>query len=501
MTGSCGSSDVLVIMDDLPTESAVGSARRGLSVVAALNALAALGGGVALMTGTIELGAVLNERLPFASPVSAGIALVVIVAVPLTVVAWAAWAGWPRAGDAALVAGLLLVGWIVVQVAVLRAFSLFQPVYLGVAAYLIAASGRVRLGPGPRGALLVVAGAVAIAGGTGLVPHLVEGGFSAMSVWAIVLAVAGVAGVAVGTRAVWHGARLLGKVSGIVVTLLVVAATVWLIAPAVAATHVPATTVTTTPAKLGLTYESVTVTTHDHVRLAGWYLPSRNHAAVVLAHGAGSTRSDVLGQAGALSRAGYGVLLIDARGHGMSGGTAMDFGWDGDDDVAAGVDFLSARPEVDAARIGVVGFSMGGEEAVGAAGADRRIAAVVAEGATGRQGADKGWYSDVYGWRGWLQEQFEKVQTGITAYVSGTAPPASLRSAVEASGHTRFLLITAGNVPDEVHAAAALQTAAPDRVATWNIDGADHTSGYRGQPDRWRRRVLDFLDQHLRDVP
>ena len=63
---------------------------------------------------------------------------------------------------------------------------------------------------------------------------------------------------------------------------------------------------------------------------------------------------------------GYGVLLLDARGHGDSGGRAMDLGWFGDLDVTAAVDHLAARDDVDPDRIGAVGMSMGGEEAGGA---------------------------------------------------------------------------------------------------------------------------------------
>ena len=54
--------------------------------------------------------------------------------------------------------------------------------------------------------------------------------------------------------------------------------------------------------------------------LAGWYAPSRNGAAVVLLHGAGSTRSNVLDEAVVLAEHGYGVLMLDARGHGESAG-------------------------------------------------------------------------------------------------------------------------------------------------------------------------------------
>jgi dienelactone hydrolase len=152
---------------------------------------------------------------------------------------------------------------------------------------------------------------------------------------------------------------------------------------------------------------------------------------------------------------------------------------------------------VDPGRIGVVGFSMGGEEAIGAAAADGRIRAVVAEGATARRSADKAWLSDVYGWRGWVQEQAEKVQDGITDYLTEASLPTVLRPAVVDAPDTRFLLITAGNVDDEGHAAAYIQAGASERVTVWNVDGADHTGGYDTQPDDWERRVVEFLDESL----
>lgn len=174
--------------------------------------------------------------------------------------------------------------------------------------------------------------------------------------------------------------------------------------------HVPRTGVgTTTPADRGLPYRDVEFRTGDGVRLSGWYVPSRAGAAVVLVHGAGSTRSSVLDHAVVLGRAGYGVLLFDARGHGRSGGRAMDFGWYGDADIAAAVTFLQAEPDVDDERIAAVGMSMGGEEAIGAAAGDARIKAVVAEGATNRSAGDKAWLSDEYGLRGALQEGLERL--------------------------------------------------------------------------------------------
>jgi predicted alpha/beta hydrolase len=68
--------------------------------------------------------------------------------------------------------------------------------------------------------------------------------------------------------------------------------------------------------------------------------------------------------AAVLARHGYGALLTDTRGHGRSGGHAMDFGWWGGRDIAAAVSFLSRQPSVRAGQIAVLGESMGGEQAL-----------------------------------------------------------------------------------------------------------------------------------------
>ncbi len=472
--------------------------RPWLAALAALNAIAAWAGAVALVTGGIDFGDRANDRLPFDSLVFAGLALAAIVAAPLTMLAWSAWAGADRTSDVALVVGLMLIGWIVVQVVVLRAFSLFQPAYLGIGAFFVVASRRVRLGPGRRGLLLVAVGAIVGAAGVGLLPHPVKRGLTSMSVASIVLLTAGITSVVVGALSALRGRRDLYKLAGSAATVIVLAVAISIIAPAVAATNVPSTELESTPASAGLEYQSHTLTTADGVELEAWYLRGSNRAGVVVRHGAGSTRSDVLDQAASLADRGYAVLLIDARGHGGSRGTAMDFGWNGDLDIAAGTAFLASRAEIDPERIGVVGFSMGGEEAIGAAASDPLIRAVVAEGATARRSTDKEWLSDVYGWRGWLQECLEYAQDGVTDFLTEASPPISLRSAVANAPDTRFLLITAGSVEDEGHAASFIRSGATERVTVWNVAGATHTGGYDTRPSEWQRHVVEFLDEHLR---
>ncbi|MGN6302754.1 MAG: alpha/beta hydrolase [Angustibacter sp.] len=326
------------------------------------------------------------------------------------------------------------------------------------------------------------------------VPHAMKDGVTALTVASGLVLVLSVlllvAVVAAAGRRTGGWRRGLAAVGAVVLALLAVD----VVALPVAATTAPSPAVgDRTPAAAGLPFSEVSTTTFDGVRLAGWYLPSATGAAVVLLHGSGSTRSAVLDHAIVLARAGFGVLALDARGHGRSQGRAMDFGWYGDDDVAAGVTFLRSRPDVDPSRIALVGLSMGGEEAIGAAAWDAGVRAVVAEGVTGRQSADLHWLSETYGWRGAAQEGIERAKTAVTEVLARRRPPLSLRDAVRQAAPHPVLLIAAGTVADEQHAAADLQRAAPTSVQVWVVPGSGNTEGLRTAPEQWQQRVVGFL--------
>jgi len=269
---------------------------------------------------------------------------------------------------------------------------------------------------------------------------------------------------------------------------------VWTAFPALVASVVPPTTLGgRTPAAYGLAFSDVTYQTTDGARVSAWWVPGTNGAGVVVRHGSGSTRTSTLAQAAVLARHGYGVLLTDARGHGRSGGDGMDWGWFGDSDVVAAVTYVTEVAGV--RRVAVLGLSMGGEEAIGAAAADPRIDAVVAEGATARTAADRDRILP-RGPNGWLQRELDRVMFGLAGLLTDAPRPRSLRESAARSG-VPTLLVAAGTVADEIEAARAIRDAAPDSVDVWVVPGASHTDGLTTAPTDWESHVTAFLDSTL----
>jgi alpha-beta hydrolase superfamily lysophospholipase len=111
--------------------------------------------------------------------------------------------------------------------------------------------------------------------------------------------------------------------------------------------------------------QRVTFRTDDGVAIAAtWHDPDvRPAAAVILVHMLHRTRRDWDAVASRLADEGIGALAIDLRGHGDSGGSVR-----GDDDggygsmvrdVSAARRYLASRGDVQGARIGILGASVG----------------------------------------------------------------------------------------------------------------------------------------------
>jgi pimeloyl-ACP methyl ester carboxylesterase len=248
---------------------------------------------------------------------------------------------------------------------------------------------------------------------------------------------------------------------------------------------------TRTPADLGMTYEDVTITSADGTKLAAWYVESRNGAAVLLRHGSGSTRTSTLDHAEFLADAGYGVLLTDARGHGASDGRINELGWHGPEDIEAAIDYLSERPDV-TVGIGILGLSMGGEEAINAAASDERIEAVVAE------GAGTSTYPDsVAAGANVVARIVNWTQFAMVDVLSDAAQPFGVASSMMELAPRPVLLITGEEAIEKtmgpIYARAGGLTS-----TLWELPGTPHQAGLSEHRAAYVGRVTRFFGATLR---
>jgi uncharacterized protein len=244
--------------------------------------------------------------------------------------------------------------------------------------------------------------------------------------------------------------------------------------------------------RLGVAHENVSFTTSDGLELEGWYIPSRNGAAVISFPG----RSGPQRPARMLARHGYGVLLFDRRGEGRSEGEPNSWGWGGDKDVKAAIDYLQTRPDVDPHRIGGIGLSVGGEMLLETAAETDELAAVVSEGAGART------FSEDMDQDGTVVDKvlgtpLSAVKTASIAVFSNQSPPANLKDLVSRIAPRPLMLIAAPNSPNGEKLNRGYYEAAREPKALWEIPEARHTGGLAARPQEYERRVVGFFDEAL----
>jgi hypothetical protein len=244
--------------------------------------------------------------------------------------------------------------------------------------------------------------------------------------------------------------------------------------------------------ELGAAYEEVSFRTSDGLELRGWYIPSRNRAAVIAFPG----RRGPQRPARMLARHGYGVLLFDRRGEGESEGDPNVFGWQGERDVHAAVAFLQSRPDVDPERIGGIGLSVGGEMMIEAAAESDGLRAVVSEGA-GIRSLREALAIPETGARLTSALAFG-VLTPAVALFSNDLPPPSLEDlAPRIAPRPVFFVYADPGQGGESELNETFYEAAREPKLIWQVPGSGHTGGIEAQPDEYERRVVGFFDDAL----
>jgi pimeloyl-ACP methyl ester carboxylesterase len=113
----------------------------------------------------------------------------------------------------------------------------------------------------------------------------------------------------------------------------------------------------------------------------GWFFPGlRTAPTIVLCHGYGSSRGELLTLESALQDHQFNVFIFDFAAHGANAGVTT-FGFREADEVHAALDALAARDDVDATRFGLWGYNLGAYAALREAENDKRVRALVVDSA------------------------------------------------------------------------------------------------------------------------
>ncbi len=243
-------------------------------------------------------------------------------------------------------------------------------------------------------------------------------------------------------------------------------------------------------AALGTDYENVVFPAADGHRIAGWYIPSQNRAAVIAFPG----RKGPQAHARMLARHGYGVLLFDRSGEGASEGDPDGLGWAGDKDVLAAIAFLRMRADVDPERIGALGLSTGGEVVLQTAARSDGLSAVVSEGAGVRSIREE---LELSGAAKWAFLPQWALTTAATAIFTNEPPPPNMQDLVGQIAPRPILLIYAQNGQGGEELNSKFFDAAHEPKELWEVPGAQHLGGITTHPQEYERRVIAFFDSAL----
>jgi dienelactone hydrolase len=362
------------------------------------------------------------------------------------------------------------------------------------ALFILAAWAYPRLRPGARASLAVYVGIFMTVMGVGEAGYYTrENGPSGDDYTGLAAIPAGLLLVGIGLVTLWRSRRggspfrrYLRRALLAVAFLLGAYFIVFPISQAYVITHAARAYVPTP--QLGAAYEDVAFTTSDGLRLQGWYVPSKNGATVIVFPG----RKGPQAPARMLVEHGYGVLLFDRRGEGVSEGDPNALGWAGTRDLDAAISYLRTRPEVDDNRIGGLGLSVGGEMLLQAAAETDELDAVVSEGAGIRSVREA---VHLPGSERLLGVPLFGLMTAATAVFTSDLPPRGLTDlSAEISEPALFIYATPGQGGESL--TPTYYEAAKGPKELWAAEGG-HTGAIDAEPDEYERRVVGFFDRTL----
>lgn len=253
------------------------------------------------------------------------------------------------------------------------------------------------------------------------------------------------------------------------------------------------------PSRFGVAFEDVQFEASDGIRIKGWFIKGNGKGTlptVIICHGLGANRSDFTELAAGLSRNGYNALLFDFRGHGESERSASSFGYLEQKDLLAAIKYIKDRKEMDAKRIAVYGFSMGGAVAILTAAESSDIKCVIADSSftTLREQGERLFTSSFLPSAvflrpvTWMYELYFQVDADKVV-------PIDMIHKIS----TRGVMIIGGGADEQMPSSDAMRlfAAAREPKEIWLIPGAVHGGTVYMTGDEYSKRIAGFIDKHL----
>ncbi|HEU0020720.1 MAG TPA: alpha/beta hydrolase [Dehalococcoidia bacterium] len=230
---------------------------------------------------------------------------------------------------------------------------------------------------------------------------------------------------------------------------------------------------------------------------AGWFIAGRRQSTVILLHGFGCRRQEMLVHALVLNQAGYSTLLFDFYGHGESDGETVTLGFYERQDALAAVAYLKTRDDVDPSNLGTLGISMGASVAIMAAAMTPDIKAVVAD--SPFQSAARGIEEGFTRVTGLPRFPFAPIVLRFVQWRLGISPDDIAPIEQVAAISPRALLLIHGVADTELFPgnSEALLAAAGEPKELVLLPDIVHGRGIKDLPDEYAELIVGFFDRYL----